>query len=142
MANILKKPAKPVFVPSKPWASAERAKKIGIPGGARVPARFFELAYGVSGERLAFGSKKEKRQFRVQTLNSLIDSRLFPGDLKGLLRAMVEGKTLVFTRDSVDSHIKSITGALSRENLNSLQFSFLEYLRIQLLGVRKRFSKK
>jgi len=142
MANVLKKLAKPVFVPSKPWAPGERAKKIGVPGGARVPARFFELAYGISGERLAFGGKKEKRQFRVQTLNSLIDSPLFPGNLKGLLRGMVERKAVVFTRDSVDSYIKAITRVLSRENLDSRQFSFLEYLRIQLLGVRKRFSKK
>ena len=133
----IKKPAKSVYVPSKPWASTERSKLISLPGGAKVPARFFELAYNAHGPSVSFGKGKSKREFSVKTLNNLIEKKRFPERLKALLIDLKRKKKIVFSKRSVLSTIDSITRTLNRHTLTKKEFAFLEDLRVCLIDYKQ-----
>ena len=133
----VKKPAKPVYRPTKPWDSAGRSKQISLPGGAKVPARFFELAYNARGPSVTFGKGKSKREFSVKTLNGLIEKKGSPERLKSLLIDMKRRKKILFSKKRVLSTIDSITHTLNRKTLTRKEFSFLEDLRVCLIDYKQ-----
>lgn len=142
MPGRRRKRAKNVYVPPKPWSSAERSEKILLPGGVGVPARFFELAYSARGPGVVFGKGKNKSEFSVNILDGLIKKKGISSSLEVLLLDIKRKKKIFFSEESVLSAIKSITRELNRKSLSEKEFSFLENLRLCLIDYKRDLFEK
>jgi len=131
-ANLRKKRS-PVFVPSKPWASAERSRQ--MPGTVAVPGRFFELVYVERGRAAKLG-KTGLIVVSATTLNRLMSNPGIPSALRGLFLDIAKEKKVEFTKRSVLAKTDAITKILDRKRFSPDEFSFLENLRIGLIRYR------